>query len=185
MSSGVSEPDKPDPSIRLSLLEERVARLEEQAAGNRPRTAGEQPAATEAAPGVQTLWALNELKARMKGAGAVLYTGSVTLPSGKRYEWQFGVPADQLLDEDWAGAGDVLAALAHPVRLTLLRQVLNGADTTAELGALEELGTSGQLYHHLRQLVSAGWLRQAARGRYEVPPARVVPLLVIITATQR
>jgi len=77
-----------------------------------------------------------------------------------------------------------LAALGHPVRL-LLRQVLSGAATVTELQERAALGTSGQLYHHLRQLVNVGWLRVAARGRYAVPPDRVVPLLVVLAAARR
>ena len=76
-------------------------------------------------------------------------------------------------------------ALGHPVRLLLLRQVLSGAGTVAELQERVELGTSGQLYHHLRQLVGARWLQVAARGRYAVPPERVVPLLVVLAAARR
>jgi hypothetical protein len=57
--------------------------------------------------------------------------------------------------------------------------------TVAELRAHERLGTTGQLYHHLRQLVSAGWLRTTARGQYAVPGERVVPLLVALAATRR
>jgi hypothetical protein len=41
------------------------------------------------------------------------------------------------------------------------------------------------VYHHLRQLTSAGWLRSAARGRYVVPPERVVPLLTVVAAARR
>lgn len=78
-----------------------------------------------------------------------------------------------------------LAALGHPVRLLLLRQVLSGAGTVAELQQRGKLGTSGQLYHHLRQLANAGWLRVVARGRYAVPPDQVVPLLVVLAAARR
>jgi hypothetical protein len=69
--------------------------------------------------------------------------------------------------------------------LLLLRRVLGGASSVAELQAHEGLGTSGQLYHHLRQLVGAGWLRATARGHYAVPPERMVPLLAILSAAQR
>jgi len=48
-----------------------------------------------------------------------------------------------------------------------------------------QLGTSGQVHHHVRQLVAAGWLRPTARGRYEVPVDRVVPLLVAWAAAGR
>jgi hypothetical protein len=74
-----------------------------------------------------------------------------------------------------------LNALAHPVRL-LLHEILLGVRTTAGLSEHERLGTSGQLYHHLRQLV---WLRSTARGQYSVPPERVVPLLTVLAAARR
>ena len=71
------------------------------------------------------------------------------------------------------------------MRLKLLREVLAGHHGSAELSGVEGLGTSGQLYHHLRQLVSAGWLRTNRRGQYIVPAERVVPLLVTIVAATR
>jgi hypothetical protein len=45
--------------------------------------------------------------------------------------------------------------------------------------------TTGQLYHHLRQLVAAGWLRTSLRGRYAVPADRIVPLLALLAAARR
>ena len=104
---------------------------------------------------------------------------------GARYEWQEGATTASLLTSDWSEHAATLDALAHPVRLQLLQLVLNGTDRTAELGEAEGLGTSGQLHHHLRQLVAAGWLRSAGRGRYEIPAPRVVPLLVVLTAVAR
>ena len=77
------------------------------------------------------------------------------------------------------------AALGHPVRLRLLQQVLTGASTVHELTQIDGVGTSGQVYHHLRQLTSAGWLHAVGGGRHEVPVARVVPLLVLLLGAQR
>ena len=37
---------------------------------------------------------------------------------------------------------------------------------------IDGLGTTGQAYHHLRQLAAVGWLHSTGRGRYEVPPHR-------------
>lgn len=152
-------------------------------------------------------WALEGLKQQLMGAGAadggVLYAGAVRLPTGERYEWQYGALTEQLLDDvedpggvagaeegqapagtDWAGIAEALAALGHPVRLRLLREILGGRRTAAELAALDHTGTTGQIYHHLRQLTGAGWLHMKGRGRYEVPGARVVPLLVVLTAAK-
>ena len=71
------------------------------------------------------------------------------------------------------------------MRLRLLREILGGRQSTSELAEIEELGTTGQLHHHLRQITAAGWLRSAGRGRYAVPAERVVPLLAILTAAGR
>jgi DNA-binding transcriptional ArsR family regulator len=135
-------------------------------------------------------WALNGLKEQLSELGAadggVLYTGSVRLPTGEQYEWQTGALTQGLLEDDWAPVAESFAALGHPVRLRLLREILGGRRTAAELAELEELGTTGQIYHHLRQLTGTGWLRTTGRGRYEVPPERVVPLLVAVAvATAR
>ncbi|GAA2510949.1 winged helix-turn-helix domain-containing protein [Streptomyces gobitricini] len=163
-------------------LEERVAELER-------RIAALEGGAHAAPPvGEGDFWALEGLKARLARAGAseggVLFTGAVRLPTGEQYEWQYGALTDEQLDGDWTEAAESFAALGHPVRLRLLREILGGRRTAAELAALEEVGTTGQIYHHLRQLTGAGWLHAAGRGRYEVPPGRVVPLLVAL-ATAR
>ncbi|MEU8697960.1 helix-turn-helix domain-containing protein [Streptomyces sp. NPDC048680] len=174
-------------------LEERVSELErrlEALLGDRP----DAPRPTGA-----DFWALEGLKQQLSEAGTadggVLYTGAVRLPTGERYEWQYGALTEQLLADgeagdpgepgaDWSDAAESFAALGHPVRLRLLREILGGRRTAAELAALDETGTTGQIYHHLRQLTGAGWLHTAGRGRYEVPGARVVPLLVVLTAAR-
>ncbi|WNI23473.1 helix-turn-helix domain-containing protein [Streptomyces sp. ITFR-16] len=177
-------------------LEERVSELErrlEALVGDRPDV----PRPTGA-----DFWALEGLKDQLSGTGAadggVLYTGAVRLPTGERYEWQYGALTAQLLDAgdpgeedgsgepaaDWSDAAESFAALGHPLRLRLLREILGGRRTAAELAALDETGTTGQIYHHLRQLTGAGWLHTTGRGRYEVPGARVVPLLVVLTAAR-
>ncbi|MFB7375046.1 ArsR/SmtB family transcription factor [Streptomyces sp. NPDC056222] len=165
-------------------LEERVAELERRMAA----LEGAERPAPETVDG--TFWALEGLKAQLADAGtqgedgAVLFTGAVRLPTQERYEWQFGAFTERLLDEDWAETAESFAALGHPVRLRLLREILGGRRTAAELADLEEIGTTGQIYHHLRQLTGAGWLHTVGRGRYEVPGARVVPLLVVLTAAR-
>ena len=64
----------------------------------------------------------------------------------------------------------------------LLQAVLGGAHTVRALEALPGLGTTGQIYHHLRELQRAGWLSLARRNHYEVAGERVVPLLVALAA---
>jgi Helix-turn-helix domain len=164
------------PDDRLARIEERLAALEDaarqpgQEAQDRPR---------------ERFWALEALAedAAALPGGAVLYAGRVTLPTGEEYAWQRTHSAAEArggTDDDAAAA--VLSALGHPVRLRLLREVLTGTRTTAQLADLPGLGTTGQLHHHLRALVAAGWLASTGRGRWSIPGPRVIPLLVVIVA---
>jgi DNA-binding transcriptional ArsR family regulator len=77
-----------------------------------------------------------------------------------------------------------VAALGHPLRLSLLRLLLDGEHTVAQLVDELELASTGVAYHHLNQLQSAGWVTSPHRGVWSVPATRVIPLLVIITALE-
>jgi Helix-turn-helix domain len=167
-------------AARVADLEKRLAVVESPDGLDRASAASRAGQGDGTDP--ETFWALAGLKARIGDRSAVLFTGSVTLPNAPAYVWQQGVDIESLLETDWDLAADPLGALGHPVRLTVLREVLRGQHTTAEIGSVDGLGTTGQLYHHLRQLLAAGWLRSSGRGRYEVPAARVIPLLVIMAA---
>jgi hypothetical protein len=180
---GQAAPDPEDPvRERLAALEDRVAQLERDRDSSAAAPAGQppEPAADE------TFWVVNGLRRRLAAdAGAVVFAGVVPLPGGGEYLWQYGRTTADLMAADWGGRSQVLAALGHPVRMLLAQLVLSGTGSVAELQADPRLGTSGQLYHHLRQLVTAGWLHQTTRGHYEVPAARVIPLLVMVTAAER
>jgi hypothetical protein len=92
---------------------------------------------------------------------------------------------DAILELDWTAWAGPLAALGNPVRLTLLQQILRGNSTVNALSEVQGLGTSGQIYHHLRQLTAEGWLHSPSRGIFAVPPSRVVALLAILVALER
>lgn len=134
----------------------------------------------------EVFWALEGLRGRVEDPrGALLFTGTVQLEPDRPYEWQLGATTASVVDGDWRELAPVLDALGHPIRLELLRLVATGTSRTSELAAADGIGTSGQVHHHLRQLVAAGWLQSAGRGAYEVPPTRVVPLLVVLLAARR
>jgi DNA-binding transcriptional ArsR family regulator len=87
--------------------------------------------------------------------------------------------------DDWSGWASVLAALGNPVRLLLLQQIVKGVNTVSALSEVEALGTSGQIYHHLRQLTAEGWLHSPSRGIFALPPSRAAALLEILVALER
>ncbi|MFY1598398.1 ArsR/SmtB family transcription factor [Micromonospora sp. WMMD737] len=170
----------------MAEIEERLSALEAQVAALTERLGADPPSAEPPRATGDAFWALDGLKQRIPadGGGAVLYTGTVHLDD-QRYDWQYGLMVDDVLAGDWTELAGALTALAHPVRLRLLREILGGRHGTGELAEIEGLGTTGQLHHHLRQLTAAGWLRSAGRGHYVVPAERVVPLLAILTAARR
>ena len=158
-------------------LEDRVAALE-QALQALTRTSASH--ASDEVPADPGFWLLHELKDRYP-SDAVVFGGTAEAAEGP-VAWQWTVPTDRAREQDWEPAAGVLDALSHPVRLRLLQRVLNGAATTAELAEDDTLGTTGQLHHHLRALVAAGWLTSTGRGRWSIPAPRVIPLLVVIVA---
>ncbi|UCN13948.1 ArsR/SmtB family transcription factor [Cellulomonas iranensis] len=168
-----------DLPARVAALEERVAALE--AAPTTTTT----PLDTDAD---DRFWALTGLTARVDrpaSSGAVMMVGDVRTPAGDEARWQYALTTDDLLAADWSDLAPVLAALGHPVRLALLRAVLDGARTARELADAVDVGSTGQVYHHLRQLQAAGWLRAAAGGEHVVPAERLVPLLTTLLAAVR
>ncbi len=164
-----------DPELSLSELAERVRRLE-RAIADPPGEPG------SPVPTSDPFWILDGLEQRF-GPQAVAYAGSVTIDEGP-VRWQMGHDSRQLLELDWSSLAPTLAALGHPVRLRILQLVARSeAVTAAALADTPGLGSTGQIYHHLRLLVAAGWLRATTKGRHEVPPERLVPLLVILGAS--
>lgn len=166
---------------RLDALEKRIATLEAAVAG------GPEPAAASlsSAPDHDAYWALTGLRERLEsGAGAVLWTGMVQTGAGP-VSWQMSRGVEELLDpEDSEGAAASLAALGHSVRVELALAVVRGTGKLTDLAEELGLASTGQLYHHVKALTAAGWLRPGTRGFVTVPPERVVPLLVILGASR-
>ncbi|WP_036474142.1 helix-turn-helix transcriptional regulator [Nesterenkonia sp. AN1] len=165
---------------RLAEVELRLAALE---SPTPPQSPTPPPSAADQD---EVFWALDGLKQRMQdAAGAVLMTGAVTVPKGHHAQWQIQGSVQEMFATDFASRAERLSAVAHPVRLQLIQRLLTDASTVEEIRDAGDFGTTGQVYHHLRQLVAAGWVTALGSGRYEVPPARIVPLLVILLGVDR
>ena len=76
----------------------------------------------------------------------------------------------------------VLAALASPVRLRIVAALFEGPAGTAALAERVEAGTSGQLFHHLKDLLATGLVHQPQRGTYALRPQHALPLLAVLSA---
>ncbi|MFV2110094.1 ArsR/SmtB family transcription factor [Micromonospora sp. LOL_015] len=114
-----------------------------------------------------------------QGEGVTL-PGRVRLSSGEQCDFRDSATMEEPLAADWTEMAGQLGALGHPVRLLLLRQILAGVRHSADLAVEAGLGMTSQLYYHLRQLISGGWLHTPSRGVYAARNPRVVALLVIL-----
>lgn len=91
--------------------------------------------------------------------------------------------SDELFGLNEGKTAKVLSALGHKQRLDLLLEVWNEPLTGAELVERLGMGTTGQLYHHLKALTGADLLIQEERGgRYTIPHHRRLPILLLLSA---
>lgn len=180
---GAPAPPAGSPTVTPSVRERGGLSAEES-----ERLSADESTAVRTGSDSETFWALEGLAARAgrpAGAGAVMIVGDVDTPGGDAARWQYALGVDQLFALDWSELAEPLAALGHPLRLAILRAVLTGARTPRELADAVDMGSTGQVYHHLKQLQAAGWLRTRHGGTQVVPAERLVPLLTTILGVLR
>lgn len=112
--------------------------------------------------------------------GTVTFKGDVELPAGT-YSYEWTRTAAWITDQPWDDAMGRIAALAHPVRGAIMRHLLATPASVTELVESELVSSTGTAYHHLKELQAAGWVHKQD-GMFEIPPARVIPLMAIVIA---
>ncbi|MFC9972948.1 ArsR/SmtB family transcription factor [Spirillospora sp. NPDC127200] len=153
---------------RLRALEARVTELEERLAAAPGGTAG-----TGGGTGGDA--------GDHEDTGHVGYGGTARL-GGYEWSWQVTRAPGWLLERPAAPLAAVLQAAGQPARLEVLRLLLTGPRTVAELQSELGLGSTGQLYHHLKALTGAGLVEQTERAVYRLPGRAVFPLLAMLSA---
>ena len=149
---------------------------------DRSATDSAEQAPVERAPRVEdaTSIRLGALEERVRLLESAAQGGA---PTSRTWATEAGVVTDLRSARSTRGViAARLAALSHPSRLELLMGVVRGATSTTELAAELGTGSTGQLYHHLNQLVAAGWLQTRSRGRYEIPAGRRDALAAVLAA---
>ncbi len=119
--------------------------------------------------------------ARDDARGALLYAGAVDL-AGAEYVWHIERALPFLLDLDAEAVAPVLLALGNPWRLRLVRALLRGPCSSQQLQEAVGVGSPGQLYHHLKELLAAGIIEQRARSEYRLAARKIVPFLIVLAA---
>ena len=168
---------------RLTTIEARLAALEEHV----PKETATTPTGTKQVDNdADTYWALTELSLRNNTAdntGAVMFAGHVTT-SEQEAMYQWTRPTDFFLATSWDDPMTRLTALAHPVRGTILRTLLDAPATAAQLAEKNVVTSTGTAYHHLNALMSAGWISKKPTGDFSIRVSRIVPLLTILACCE-
>ncbi|WP_444230077.1 winged helix-turn-helix domain-containing protein [Corynebacterium durum] len=169
---------------RLATIEARLAALEEHAP---KETAATLPTGTKQVDNdADTYWALTELSSRNNTAdntGAVMFAGHITT-SEQEAMYQWTRPTDFFLATSWDDPMTRLTALAHPVRGTILRTLLDAPATAAQLAEKNVVTSTGTAYHHLNTLMAAGWISKKPTGEFSIRTSRIVPLLTILACCE-
>ncbi len=153
-------------------LAERVARLE----GFRPI-----PSHRDTALVQQLLKDLEGDGSSEPGAATVVYAGAGPWEDGT-VAWQIGRGWDDVRAASDEAVARVLSALANGTRLRILGELLRGPVATGELADRLDQPSSGQLFHHLKELIAAGVIHQPVRGTYAIRRHHAVPLLAVLSA---
>ena len=186
-----AQPPSPPPSQREQELERRLAAIEARLAvleEHVPKeTAATLPTGTKQVDdSADTYWALTELSLRNNTAdntGAVMFAGHVTT-SEQEAMYQWTRPTDFFLATSWDDPMTRLTALAHPVRGTILRTLLDAPATAAQLAENNVVTSTGTAYHHLNALMAAGWISKKPTGEFSIRLSRIVPLLTILACCE-
>ena len=168
---------------RLATIEARLAALEEHV----PKETATTPTGTKQVDNdADTYWALTELSSRNNTAdntGAVMFAGHITT-SEQEAMYQWTRPTDFFLANSWDDPMTRLTALAHPVRGTILRTLLDAPTTAAQLAEKNVVTSTGTAYHHLNALMAAGWISKKPTGEFSIRTSRIVPLLTILACCE-
>lgn len=185
-----AQPPSPPPSQREQELERRLAAIEARLAVLEERIPEETTAAPTGTKQVDdtadTYWTLTELSLRNNTAdntGAVMFAGHVTT-SEQEAMYQWTRPTDFFLTTSWDDPMTRLTALAHPVRGTILRTLLDAPATAAQLAENNVVTSTGTAYHHLNALMAAGWISKKPTGEFSIRTSRIVPLLTILACCE-
>lgn len=111
--------------------------------------------------------------------GAFSCEGSVQF-AGQRLDWRQNLPLQPIFAASPELLAQLFAALSSPHRVIILRTLCEGPRTSQQLQELLGMGSPGQLYHHLKELLAAGLILQRGRSAYTIEPNKVIPVCMAL-----
>jgi DNA-binding transcriptional ArsR family regulator len=96
--------------------------------------------------------------------------------------WQIIRGWTDVLAETGERSAVLFGAMASPSRLRIVVELIGGEVTTAELARRLDQPSTGQMFHHLKELLAAGVIYQPVRGTYAIRREHAVPVLTMLCA---
>ncbi len=169
----------------MADLQDRLVALEEQIAVLRTRLAAleERIAST---PSVGASEALFQARAPVLTGdqelspgtiqGTLNYAGSLQLAE-RPFRFQQRLPVQTIFQAPPELLATLFASLSSPHRVIIVRTLCERPCTAQQLQDILGMGSAGQLYHHLKELMAAGLIMQRERSSaYTIEPAKVIPI---------
>lgn len=167
-----------DPQDRLTALEAEVAALQARLAAVEGQLSS---VAVGSAPGALFRARRSPQSDHVAGQtepveGTLSYSG--TIQRGERpVRFRQTLSVQSLMEAPPDLLAPIFAALASPHRLILLRTLCERTCTAQQLQEVLGMGSAGQLYHHLKELLAAGLITQRERSSaYTIAPEKVIPI---------
>lgn len=172
----------PDPQDRLTALEEQVTDL-------RRRLTALEGRLSLSPSNLPMLPPLSELPPLPAGRelpqesgtlqGMLSCEGSIQFAE-QRLQWGQSLALQPIFAASPELLAQLFAALSSPHRVIILRTLCEGPRTSQQLQELLGMGSAGQLYHHLKELLAAGLLIQRGRSAYTLEPTKVIPVCMAL-----
>lgn len=179
-----------DLATELDHLKEEIQTIKRMLIRNLPKTEPKVPGNSREKFPPESLETLNTLRDQLLvftenpgETGAIAYTG--TFQSGdaettQQSIWASLVPTNELLTlNEHRMVEKVLTSLGNSHRLAILLALLKRPMTVSQLMETTGANTTGQIYHHLKPLVSADIVKEE-KGVFCVIPYRVQGIILVL-----
>ncbi len=114
--------------------------------------------------GLPPAWDALEQELKKTGDTAVILIAGLSDDDNNSVKW-WHKATTQVLDYPTSQIVQFCAPFANEHRVTLLKALMDGEKTSAQLAEISSIST-GQLYHHLKALLAARYVHQKERNHY-------------------
>ncbi|HEY7417431.1 MAG TPA: winged helix-turn-helix domain-containing protein [Ktedonobacteraceae bacterium] len=113
-----------------------------------------------------------ELRSQESNRQGVLNYRGVAQLASRRYQFQRQRSLPTVFDAAPEPLAQLFAALGNPHRIVILRTLWDGPRSSQSLQEAVGMSSTGQLYHHLKELQAAGLIIQQGGRDYDLAPAK-------------